>query len=80
MPKKISVAILGSTGYVGLELVKILSQHPNVNIVFLNCNASEKILSVGPINTNWRGSLNQAIKGEIFKACPLLIAKYIFDG
>jgi len=35
MSKKVSVAILGSTGYVGLELVKILSKHPNVKIVFL---------------------------------------------
>ena len=35
MSKKISVAILGSTGYVGIELVKILSKHSNVNIVFL---------------------------------------------
>ena len=35
MSKKISVAILGSTGYVGIELVKILSKHPNVNIVFI---------------------------------------------
>ena len=32
MSKKISVAILGSTGYVGLELVKILSKH---QVVFL---------------------------------------------
>ena len=35
MSKKVSVAILGSTGYVGLELVKILSTHPDVQIVFL---------------------------------------------
>ena len=35
MSKKISVAILGSTGYVGLELVKILSKHPSVDIVFI---------------------------------------------
>ena len=35
MPKIISVAILGSTGYVGLELVKILSKHQYVKIVFL---------------------------------------------
>ena len=34
MTKKVSVAILGSTGFVGLELIKILSKHPNVNIVF----------------------------------------------
>ncbi len=35
MSKTVSVAILGSTGYVGLELVKILSRHQNVRIVFL---------------------------------------------
>ena len=35
MTKKLSVAILGSTGYVGLELVKILSKHPFIDIVFL---------------------------------------------
>ena len=35
MPKKVSVAILGSTGYVGLELVRILSNHPQVEIIFL---------------------------------------------
>ncbi len=35
MPKKITVAILGSTGYVGLELVRILSGHKNVEIKFL---------------------------------------------
>ena len=35
MSKKVSVAILGSTGYVGLELVRILSNHPQVEIIFL---------------------------------------------
>ena len=43
MSKKISVAILGSTGYVGLELVKILSKHPNVEIVFLGTENSPDI-------------------------------------
>ena len=43
MPKKISVAILGSTGYAGLELVKILSKHPNVDIVFLGTENSPDI-------------------------------------
>ena len=37
MNKGIAVAVLGSTGYVGLELIKILQQHPNVNILFLGC-------------------------------------------
>ena len=37
MNKVYSVAVLGSTGYVGLELVKILHNHPNVKINFLGC-------------------------------------------
>ena len=43
MSGKNSVAILGSTGYVGLELVKILSKHPNVDIVFLGTENSPNI-------------------------------------
>ena len=35
MNNKIRVAVLGSTGYVGMELVKILSNHPYVEINFL---------------------------------------------
>ena len=35
MTKKVSVAILVSTGFVGLELVKILSTHPHVDITFV---------------------------------------------
>ena len=43
MSKKISVAILGSTGYVGLELVKILSKHQSVEIVFIGTENSPNI-------------------------------------
>ncbi len=35
MKNKIRVAVLGSTGYVGMELVKILSNHSQVDINFL---------------------------------------------
>ena len=35
MKKLITVAVLGSTGYVGLELINILSSHSSVKIVFL---------------------------------------------
>ena len=44
MTKKVSVAILGSTGFVGLELIKILSKHPNVNIVFFGTENYPEIL------------------------------------
>ena len=37
MKDLLSVAVLGSTGYVGLELVKILIRHPNIEIDFLGC-------------------------------------------
>ena len=33
--KKINIAIAGSTGYVGLDLVKILSSHPKIKIMYL---------------------------------------------
>ena len=43
MSKKVSVAILGSTGFVGLELTKILSKHPDVNLVFLGTENNPQI-------------------------------------
>ena len=39
MINKTNVAVLGSTGYVGMELVKILSYHNNVNINFLGSDS-----------------------------------------
>ena len=33
--KKINIAVAGATGYVGLDLINILSTHPNVNIKYL---------------------------------------------
>jgi len=33
--KKIKVAIAGATGFVGLELLKILTKHPNVWIFYI---------------------------------------------
>ena len=39
MSSKINVAVLGSTGYVGYELVKMLVHHPKVKINFLGCDS-----------------------------------------
>ena len=33
--KKINIAIVGATGYTGLDLVFLLSKHPNANIINL---------------------------------------------
>ena len=35
MKDSLNVAVIGATGYVGLELIKILSKHPNVKIIYL---------------------------------------------
>ncbi len=41
MKTKINVAVLGTTGYVGLELIKILLRHQHVNINFLGSDSFE---------------------------------------
>ncbi len=51
MKNKINVAVLGSTGYVGMELVKILSNHDKVNINFLGSDSF-----TGKYLTNIEGS------------------------
>ena len=33
--KKINIAVIGATGYTGLDLVFLLSKHPNANIINL---------------------------------------------
>ena len=35
LKKKINIAVVGATGYVGLDLTFLLSKHPKVNISFL---------------------------------------------
>ena len=40
MKNNINVAVLGSTGYTGLELVVLLSNHPKVSIKFLGSNSN----------------------------------------
>ena len=40
MKDSLNIAIAGATGYIGLELIKILSKHPKVKIVYLFANKS----------------------------------------
>ena len=35
MLKKINIAVIGATGYTGLDLINLLSKHPKVNIINL---------------------------------------------
>ena len=36
---KVKVGVIGSTGYTGIELVRILNNHPKTEIIFLGANA-----------------------------------------
>ena len=38
--RKLNVLIAGSTGYIGVQLVKLLSNHQNINIKYLCGNSS----------------------------------------
>ena len=40
MKDSLNVAIAGATGYIGLELIKILSKHPKIKILYLCANKS----------------------------------------
>ena len=40
MKDSLNIAIAGATGYVGLELIKILSKHPKAKILYLCANKS----------------------------------------
>ncbi len=43
---KLNALIAGSTGYIGIELVKLLTKHPNINIKYLCGNTSNgKLIS-----------------------------------
>ena len=52
MKNKIRVAVLGSTGYVGMELVKILSNHSYVDINFLGSETEHGSFLNNIDNTN----------------------------
>ena len=40
MKDSLNIAVAGATGYVGLELIKILSKHPRAKILYLCANKS----------------------------------------
>ena len=67
--KKIDVAIVGVSGYTGLELIKILINHPNFNITYVsNSEGGVNITELHPM-------LNGVCDFEVQKADALDIAK-----
>ena len=53
----INVGIVGGTGYTGVELLRILSQHPEVNIRTIT-SRSEAGMDVADLFTNLRGQIS----------------------
>jgi N-acetyl-gamma-glutamyl-phosphate reductase len=50
MSKKITIGILGATGYTGIELIRILKTHPSISIAFVSSQsyAGQKLSAVFP--------------------------------
>lgn len=50
MPKKVKVAILGASGYTGAELIRLISYHPNIELVSLaaETSAGKKMSEIYP--------------------------------
>jgi N-acetyl-gamma-glutamyl-phosphate reductase len=62
MQNKINVAIVGASGYTGLELVKILINHPNFYITYVaNSEGDTQLTSLHP-------SLTKVIEADVQKA------------
>ena len=52
---KLDVLIAGSTGYIGIQLVKLLLKHPNINIKYLCGNSS-----IGKNISNYDNSIKKS--------------------
>ena len=68
MKNKFKVAVLGSTGYVGKELVKILSNHPSVDINFLGSESEHGTFLTNINNTKEYSNLPILSSNENFNA------------
>ena len=49
MRDSIKIAVAGATGYIGIELVKILAKHPKAKIIYLCAQKSigKKTVTIG---------------------------------
>ena len=71
---KIDVAIVGATGYTGLELVKILVNHPQFNLNYIsNSEGGTTINALHPsLNGVCEDEVKKADVSEIAKSCELV--------
>jgi len=71
---KINVGIVGATGYTGLELVKMLVNHPQFNLNYIS--NSEGGTTINALHSSLNGVCEDEVKkadvGEIVKSCELV--------
>ena len=66
----INVGVIGASGYTGLELVKILTNHPNFNLVYVA--NSEGNTTLGELHPSLNGVVEmEVVKADISKASEL---------
>ena len=71
---KISVGVVGATGYTGLELVKMLVNHPQFNLSYIS--NSEGGTTINALHPSLNGVCEDEVKkadiGEIAESCELV--------
>lgn len=76
--KQITVGIVGGTGYTGVELLRILSQHPNVQVRYLTSRAeagravSEIFPSLRAVSQLHFCDMSDALFDEMTQTCDLV--------
>ncbi|MFT5259359.1 MAG: N-acetyl-gamma-glutamyl-phosphate reductase [Saprospiraceae bacterium] len=74
--KKLKVGIIGGTGYTGVELLRLLAQHPQSEVVCIT-SRSEKGKQVSELYPSLRGHYNLAYSEpseDTFAACDVVFA------
>ena len=70
----ISVGIVGGTGYTGVELLRLLATHPDVEVKIITSRTNEGV-AVADMFPNLRGHLDLVFStpdSEALKACDLV--------
>lgn len=74
MTQKIKVGIVGGTGYTGVELLRILSLHPNVELVAIT-SRTEAGMPVAQMFPNLRGMVDMCFsdpKDGLLNTCDVV--------
>jgi N-acetyl-gamma-glutamyl-phosphate reductase len=71
---RISVGVIGASGYAGGELLRLLLNHPDFDVTYISAgsNAGEPITSVHPSLTSYAGQSFQVTSTELANTCDLL--------